>query len=240
MFTKVYFIACLLLIIYSVYGIDTLNKSDVLSIKVKKDKDGQCPPYSMGPYNDEDVCSFRFFCRDEVCYPVTNNSTNTVEFTNKSGQVETYNIDHWTESYESSKKACSNDSDCFSNKCKKGFCTLNENSELTQCMDSYSYQYKSSIFKFSYSVSMNCGKAAHVKCSSDDECASNNCVNGECNNDNYKPVGKTRAFLYGGIILAVFFLFVGLLIYLICRCCRGSSRNRGVPYYPDEKKKNLV
>jgi len=235
---KIYIISCLLFIVSCVYGAQTLRKEDVLSINVEKEKDGQCPPYSMGPY-DEKTCAYRFFCRDEVCYPVTNNSTNTVEFTNSNGQVETYNIDHWTESYEATKIPCSKDTDCFSNNCKQGICSLNNKASLTQCMDSHNYQYKEDFVKISFKVKMNCGKAAHVKCSSNSECASNNCVNGECNNDNYKPVGRSRALIYGIIVFVCFLLILGAIIYFSCRCCKSNKDKKDIkqPIYPNEKMK---
>ncbi|OUM57614.1 hypothetical protein PIROE2DRAFT_70044 [Piromyces sp. E2] len=218
MYKKIYFIACLLIVVYHAYA-ETIFKSDVLKIDVDKEKDGSCPPYSMGAY-DSKACSYRFFCRDEVCYPVTNNSTNTVEFTGKNGQVETYNIDNWSVDYEAAKRPCDKDSDCFSNKCTKGVCTLNEKAELTQCMDNYNYNYGNEVIHFSYKISMNCGKAAHVKCSEDSECASNNCKDGECNNDNYKPMKESHALLYSLLIIGGLVLVLIICIYLCCRCCR--------------------
>jgi len=222
MFNKIYLIAYLLCIVYHVFGIQTLKMSEVLSIKVEKDSNSQCPSYSMGSY-DVNVCSYRFFCRDETCYPVTNNSTNTVEFADSKGKVENYNIDHWMENYETTKIPCVQNSDCFSDKCDNGFCTLNDKADLKQCMDTYNYQYKNDFINLKYKVKINCGKAAHVKCTFDHECASNNCLNSECNNDNYKPVSESHALIYSIIVLVIVAILIAVITYFSCRLCKSKK-----------------
>lgn len=217
-------ILCLLFFIITVCG-ETLNKDDILELKLKKTK--KCPSYSDGYINYS--CQYRFYCRDEEC-STKDKKTSLVKFNNTEGKIETFIPDTCTEEDLSnqlcSTAKCYDNDDCLSNKCLNRTCMVNDDFPVIQCINIENY----SSSKFKYTINMSCGRADNEKCQEDDDCASRNCTStGRCFY-NYVDHKYDQVFYQVFEIGIIVFIIATFFLIICCITCCYRHKRRKTKY----------
>jgi len=223
MFKYIYILICLYIIMQSVYS-ETMSKSEVLQIKLKRTNSKKCPSYSEGYKNF--FCQYRFFCRGEFC-STKNKRSSVVEFKNADGKTERFIPDTCTEEglridlCHTAK--CYEDSDCLSNKCINRTCIVNEAYPITQCVNMETYN----TLEFKYTAEMNCGLSENEKCELNEDCASRNCTDtGHCL---YHYVDhKFDQIFYQIFEIGVLLFIVVVIVLVICclACCYRHKKRK--------------
>jgi hypothetical protein len=195
-----------------------MTKDEVITIDVEKySSDTKCPDYSPG-FENMNFCRFEFFCRGNECSSVNSTTTETILFTNKDGKAETLIPKYCTESSikegNCTTSACSKDADCLTNKCEKGICVENKSLNVEVCMDSYEYS-----FTGNQKTVMHCGKNNGESCSSNKECASN-----ECNDNEKICVRQYHDNHFNGldfyvIVIIGIIVLIAIACLVLCWCC---------------------
>ncbi|OUM64904.1 hypothetical protein PIROE2DRAFT_8214, partial [Piromyces sp. E2] len=162
---KISLIYCLLLLLVNHIHGTVMNKNDILKLEaIDSMGNKNCPEYShFDSYRD--WCSFKFYCKDEICASDVNG---IIELPTEGNNTKTYIVDICQPDNTPchTKNACFLDNDCLSNKCFNNTCMANEKSPVIMCTDNYSY----SLFSGSSSTTV-CGLSNGEKCSGDSDCA---------------------------------------------------------------------
>ncbi|ORX77321.1 hypothetical protein BCR32DRAFT_248020 [Anaeromyces robustus] len=105
--------------------------------------------------------------------------------------------------------SCTNNSECFYNKCIDNYCVFNEDPSSTHC----DYVHKGfAIFQYTF---LHCGKTYHDICKYNNECSSYKCYDNKCSYNYYSPSESTS--LKKKIETFFFFIIIIALIF-ICSC----------------------
>jgi len=115
---------------------------------------------------------------------------------------------------------CSNDYQCFSNKCVDNICTYNENSDATRCDRIYT-RYNMFSRKKDIGGHIHCGRMLHEYCTEDEECSFNSCKNNRCSDIHYVPTELDSVVIdFQDIFIMIGFIIV-IIIFLCCCCYYG-------------------
>ncbi|ORX87117.1 hypothetical protein BCR32DRAFT_274748 [Anaeromyces robustus] len=190
-----------------------MNKEDILNINIYQYKNKEdCPEYSNGYNEINKHCTFRFYCKNDICS--TSNSTGYAQFPNSKGEIENIQVNVCQDENHCSKSnaSCFSDKDCLSNKCINNKCIRNENSPIIECSDYY-HHYNYLLY---YKIKMHCKKGLYEKCEKHSDCASNVCasINSEKNcilfPRNMSKLKKQRliTIVISDIILVIFLITI--------------------------------
>jgi len=183
---------------------------NILSINAKSFGNDNCPEYSeYDVYKDK--CSFKFYCKDEIC---ANDNEGIIELP-EGNTTKKYIVDICQPDSKNcnTRNKCTMDTDCLSNECFNSTFIANEKSPVTMCTDNYSYN----VILFSSNSKTVCALSNGEKCNKDKDCASGKygddklCINLHLQGNQanrYEP-----AIIYWIIFIALAF------ISCLCCCC---------------------
>jgi len=189
-----------------------MNKKDILNLNAKSFSADNCPEYSKYDVY-KDWCSFKFYCKGEICA----NTNNGIIELPEGNTTKKYIVDICQPDSTNchTKNACTMDNDCLSNKCFNSTCIANGNSPITMCTDNYSY----SVILSESSSKTVCALSNGEKCKKDKDCASGKCGDDKLCTEPELP-GKqadryeSNNLLYNIHCTCIFFMFRLLLLLL--------------------------
>ena len=134
---KITLLVCLLLFLVNNIHVTVMNKKYILNINVISFDDDNYPKYSDYNIYKDWWCSFKFYCKNEVC---ANDNESIIELP-EGNTTKKYivNICQPDNTNCDTRNKWTIDNDCFSNKYINSTCIADEKSPVTMCTGNYSY-----------------------------------------------------------------------------------------------------